>query len=455
MFSKYENFYHKVVFYYTLAFAVYTLFGRFTWLHALVEYTINSYMYILAGLFGFLLFAFDFIFYRNYRKMKYYPLYLAFILCAAISSALNYKYGIRSNLTTLIWLCVQMILFTSMGHGFTRETYRRWLTYFFVISGSIWGFASLVSLYQYLFVRGYRIFMNSRWIRQSLVENRLFGVFIDPNLGAFVSFVVIWGMIYLMICYPKKPVRIAGVINCVIQTLYIVLSGSRSTEVCMIVSLSYALIYWLKCREKKKPVTQTVLRILRYLAVPILCFGIIWEGFSLLRTGISEVAYLLLPEIHSGTDELVRTDIEEDSSNNRIEIWKGYLYLMKDKPVFGVSPRNAWQYADTEHPESYLAEHHYDVHNAYVAVLACMGVVGFAILILIIGCILRAVLPRALSVETMNITYFIALQLILNIAVFIFFYPGIFFTNGIDTLLFWPAIGYVLQDIRPKNSSDK
>ena len=51
----------------------------------------------------------------------------------------------------------------------------------------------------------------------------------------------------------------------------------------------------------------------------------------------------------------------------------------------------------------------------------------------------------AFSPEKMDLTRWMAVQLILNIAVFICFYPGIFFTNGIDTVLFWPAIGYVLQ----------
>ena len=49
----------------------------------------------------------------------------------------------------------------------------------------------------------------------------------------------------------------------------------------------------------------------------------------------------------------------------------------------------------------------------------------------------------------MDMQYFIALQIILNVAVFIFFYPGIYFTNGIDTVLFWPAIGYTMQNAKP------
>ena len=35
--------YHKTLFIYTLLFAVYTLFGRVTLLHGLVEHTINSF----------------------------------------------------------------------------------------------------------------------------------------------------------------------------------------------------------------------------------------------------------------------------------------------------------------------------------------------------------------------------------------------------------------------------
>ena len=105
----------------------------------------------------------------------------------------------------------------------------------------------------------------------------------------------------------------------------------------------------------------------------------------------------------------------------------------------------SWEYADREHPGSYIAEHHYDVHNAYIAVLAGMGIVGFLVLLVMLFCILKTILPRSVDAASMDTQYFFALQIILNIAVFIFFYPGIFFTNGIDTLLFWPAIGYALQ----------
>ena len=87
----------------------------------------------------------------------------------------------------------------------------------------------------------------------------------------------------------------------------------------------------------------------------------------------------------------------------------------------------------------------YDVHNAYVAVLEGMGIVGAAVLLLLMFLLLKNMLPMAFSPEKMDLTRWMAVQLILNIAVFICFYPGIFFTNGIDTVLFWPAIGYVLQ----------
>lgn len=447
--EKYETLYHNVVFYYTLVFAIYTLFGRFALLHALVEDTVNAFLYIFAGLFGLFLFAIDFFFYRGFRKMKFYPVYIIFIVCAAISSALNYRYGITSNLSTLVWLIIQMGLFTTMGQLFTKERYDRWLTLFFTFSGLIWGIASAISLYQYIFISGYRVFLNGRHIRQSLYDNRLFGVFIDPNLGAFVAFLVIWGMIYLIRRYSHKLLRIMAVLNCILQLFYIILSGSRSTEVCMIVSLSYALIYLLlKKYNNMEQKPSLWIRSASYIVVPVVCLILLFGFFSLFKSGVTQFAKYMSPEQHVIENELKRTDIEGNESNNRSDIWKGYLFLMKDKPLFGVSPRNAWNYADKVHPGSYIAEHHYDVHNAYIAVLACMGIVGFLVLLVMLFCFLKTMLPRSVDPGRMDLPYFIALQIILNVAVFIFFYPGIFFTNGIDTVLFWPAIGYTLQNTR-------
>lgn len=53
MLKEKENLYHKIVFVYTLTYAIYSLFGRFTWLHALVEHTVNGFLYSFFALFGF------------------------------------------------------------------------------------------------------------------------------------------------------------------------------------------------------------------------------------------------------------------------------------------------------------------------------------------------------------------------------------------------------------------
>ena len=106
--ERHQPLYHKIVFYFTLSFAIYTLFGRFTWLHGLVEHTINSFVYVFVACFGFFLFAIDLFFYKNYKKLPGYKLSAVFILCALISSALNMRYGVSSNISTLVWLTVQM-----------------------------------------------------------------------------------------------------------------------------------------------------------------------------------------------------------------------------------------------------------------------------------------------------------------------------------------------------------
>lgn len=446
--EKYYSLYSKVTFYFTLIFAIYTLFGRFTWLHQLVEHTINSFVYIFAGFFGLFLFLIDFFVYKNYKKMRFYIFYIIFIVCAALSTFYNYKYGIRSNLTTLIWLTVQMGLFTTLGQVITKEAYHKWLKLFSIISGGIWCFASLFSIVQYFIVDGYLIAMNGRMIRQSLYDNRLFGVFIDPNLGAFVGLLVIWGMIFLIRTYKKSMVSFLCSFNIVIQVIYIILSGSRSVQVCIVISFSYAIIYYLhkKYKETDVPVGK---KILSYILVPVTCAVIVLGGFTAVQYGVSYLGKLIAPEHHASENDLKRTDIAGNETNNRSSIWMGYLELWKDRPILGISPRNGWEYADQEHPDGYIASHHYDVHNAYIAVLVGMGILGFSALAIIMFLILRTILPRSFDIEKMSLEYFIALQLILNIAVFICFYPGIFFTNGIDTVLFWIAIGYVLKEAQP------
>lgn len=443
-----EKHFLPVAFYYTLIFALYTLIGRVTWFHGIVDGPFNAWAFRGFAGFGVLLLATDFFITKNYKKMAYYPVYLIFIAVAFISSMTNIKYGVGANLTTVTWLFVQMGLFTTLGQIMDKKMYDKWLTLFFIISSIMWAFSCIVSLYQFIYVKGYYIYMNDNFHRQSLIENRLFGIFIDPNLAAFVCLICIFGMMYFLKKYKNKWLRALFILQILIQTMYIILSGSRSVEVCIIVCFTYIGYYLLHKRFLQKERSLFVRGSL-YVLLPILLSAVLLLSFDLIKTGSTYVASQLAPEIHQDKEELVRKDITGNESNNRTDIWKGYLFLMKDKPVFGISPRNAWEYADKVHPDSYLAGHHYDVHNAYVAVLACMGIVGFLALLLEMFCFGKTLLPRLFDTKTMDEQYFMAILFILVIAVFIFFYPGIYFTNGIDTLLFWPAIGYTMKDAKP------
>ncbi len=447
--AKYEPYYEKFVFAFSLFFAFYTLIGRVTLWHELVEHTIDAPIHAMAGLIGFFLFGIDFLFFQRYRRMKAYPFYFLFIFLAGVSSLLNIRYGVTDNAKTICWLIFHMLVLTSFGFLISKKYYHLWLKLFFMISGAMWWVATVVSLYQFLFVPAYRIAMNDRMIRQSFCENRLFGVYIDPNLGAFVAYLVILGMCYLIQSYPKdKLVRGLCIFNIVLQIIYIILSGSRSTIVCMMVSLAYLIFTYVKRFNRiqyhwsrlKEGVVSGVLILLVCLLILV--------GFPLFQKGAAAVGMAISPELHTSTDELDREDIENDTSTKRIQIWSDYIMLWKTKPWFGLSPRNGWTYADVHAPDSYLSIHHYDVHNAYIAVFEGMGIIGFTAFLIMAFYLLEAILPKYLNEEKVTKESFIALQFILTIAVFIIFYPGIYFTHGIDTLLFWPAIGYMTKDAK-------
>ena len=93
----------------------------------------------------------------------------------------------------------------------------------------------LVSLGQFLMLQGYRVYdYKGLLIRQGFVESRLFGILASPNYLSIISLMVII-YLWMRLSLYNKIIKILAISSIVLNFAYIVLSGSRTTYICLVV----------------------------------------------------------------------------------------------------------------------------------------------------------------------------------------------------------------------------
>lgn len=149
----------------------------------------------------------------------------------------------------------------------------------------------------------------------------------------------------------------------------------------------------------------------------------------------------------SGVETLDRTDVPDDVSNGRFDIWADALDVFFAKPIFGASPRGISQVAKEVAPDGVVAKYGFATHNGYLEVLAGTGILGFGLmfvfLVMLAWNILRRTFAEVFSGETL--LYSSVLMLMVCECMFI---SDVFFVLSFGGVAFWMAAGRILQQNR-------
>ena len=314
--------------------------------------------------------------------------------------------------------------------------------------------AGIVSILQYMFQIGYYVELGELVKRQGFVDNRVFGVFNDPNYASVTSLYVIVMSLYLFRETDKKFLKSYYVVSLVVQYVYIILSGSRTAEVCVLLAIATGAILILKnymLQKKWKEIKKVAIITVGVVVLLVLFVGTYRVSKRVLtylpRIVMSEQG---IDDAKKKTDDkkrLERKDVESDNiSNNRATIWKGYMQSMEgSKNILGLSPRNSLSYISETYPKSYIAKTQYETHNAYLTVFVSDGVVGLLI-VAIFGCIVAFwVVKKILGKKKIENSFICALIIEEILLVYAFFFSDLFFVNNLTTILFWILMGIVVE----------
>ena len=368
-----EKNYFKINLAFILIVAVYCMCGL------IVPLQFISANKIVAGgmtLFGILLATYNLVIKKVYLKIKTIEYLLLFFAFNIITSMLVISYGYSTNIKNALIFYIYFLTVFPIFTGITREEGKKIYDYFFYTVTVLNTFGVLVSLIQFVLLKGYRVHdYKGLYIRQGFVESRLFGILASPNYLSLISLIVIIFLV-LKVCSFEKVYRYISIVAIVLNFIYIVLSGSRTAFICMMIA---AVIYSIVMFYQKGNV-KSLLKVALAIVVVLFSYKAVnftSEQYLKYNKERLEVQDKKL-ENKDNNLSLERTDTsEENISNNRFAIWKSTVSFVPKKPIFGYSGGNWYEIGKKTNPDEYIIKEHYLTHNGYLEILFYNGLAGF------------------------------------------------------------------------------
>lgn len=451
-----KNFLNKSFVCYIVLFYIYLTISRIIPISSLIAGKADTIISSIFAGAGVLIIILDVISERIVFKSKYILILSGFVAVQIISGVINFKFGVIDNIKTIIWTSIHILLIYSFFIRFGKKKGIQIFKNIFNIVNFIWIISSVFSLGQFFLQIGYHAKENANHlVRQGFIENRLFGVFLDPNFASIISLCMIFFCVFLYENNREKWKKVYSVFCIVVHYMYIVLSGSRTVLICLYVAS--IIFVGLKIRNFCLRKTCNIRKSVKFLFTGAVITSVIFIGmYTLCKQVLPKFTYEIEKQEHLEREEvfeeekelLHRKDVRKDNVlNNRSTIWKEYIKSVKGKDlIFGLSPRNALKYIQTKYPDSYLAESGYRVHSDYIGVFVYTGIVGSLIIFIYAALILRKIINHIKTKKKLSDIYIMSVTLSIALAIYVLAFLDILFVNTITSVVFWLVMSVVSDD---------
>lgn len=283
--------------------------------------------------------------------------------------------------------------------------------------------------------------------------NRFWGLY-NPNTGSTLSVVVIL-LTWMLMLMDKKHGKAFRIANIVVQMVYLLITQSRTAWYALLIfgGILFAAQMILKLREKKNftgfkaialVVAGTVVLAVGAETVRPFCVtGLAYVPDTIQYViGAIKEGEKIEPVISERDDEFGSEYV--DATNGRVLIWQAGIEAWKKEPIFGVTRENLYDKASP-----YLVEKRLEnlkgggLHNIYLTILVCAGVVGFAIMLaFFIKYCWLLFFKRKLKLTRENLWQWALLATAFLFFVTEFFEARILFKASVFSVLFWVLLGY-------------
>ena len=438
--------------------------------------------------------------YRTYKKMPCVLIMVLFCGSFALSAFMNRQYGIVDNGKWIVWTAVQFFaLYVCDVERDTKEYRKEFeiLTHIMIVYSV---FSAVYSLW--MLITRYSGMIESadgEFIICGFTWGRLWGNYTDPNYGAeFAVIIMILSFFFLM--QKKGVLKILYIVSLTVNYLYLIFSDSRTGEIALFFS-TVVCVFMLLYHIRKKG--RSAGKYGAALAGAVCIAAVLLGGEYLARSGYNTKLAPVFAETfsqdnkkqtegkkpgseknESGTvkkengakkkeattikqeastvkKEVGRKeDLEKDVTNGRFSLWKSAVEIWRTSPVYGTGYSTVIAYARDHTPETYLINNpqgeYISVHNAYLNTLVYQGVVGFLLLLLLMGRLIVYTAGPVWREKTEDIFYLTTiLACVGTVAIaMVFLLEGIY-TNSMGSFVLWTFSGYLVQYSYRKKEENK
>lgn len=460
-----------------------------------IEIYIGSSLLSYAAFAGCLFFsALNFLSCREYFKTPNSIIFAAFTGILCVSIIVNKDFAFASNIKALLWILVFFFYIYPLGRNmlFNNKKYVKVLFSTVVITFTA---LMLLSLTTYYFDVDYTFYKTTGTLTNQGFSNdyiRLWGVFQEANYGAIYTSAALIMAMYLFVKTKKLVLRVLLAIASVLFLLFIILSGSRTAQLITSIAVGWIAFYTVFTKYEAKAIKKALFSILSCL-LSVLLYLCLFAGIKfVLPYTKAAVANMVSPStyaaVHKAYDNFYRngkvnviegfyddattlpedttdpdntTDPEQngpgaeinklerpdianktDITNGRLRRWIDAFKIFKAAPILGTSPRGISEFAQAHAPDTTMAKYYFSISNIYLEILVETGIIGFAVLLIIIAKTLLLFFKKTYK-GPFSFGFLTHSTIVLILACSAFLQSDLFFTLSFGGTVFWLAMGYI------------
>lgn len=416
------------------------------------------------------------VYIKAYIKTPYLLLLILFCASFCVSIVMNWKYGTAvADMKWVVWTGFLFFLLYACDTTRDRTEYKKEFTVFANIIVVISVLNAAASLY--LMTNLYHNLWHTasgEAVIAGFQRGRLWGVYTDPNYGAVFSTIAVLLSAYF-VKTEKGMWKLLYLAAIVMDYLYILFSDSRTAEVCMCVGAGIFLLFlFLQKQDNWKGVLAGILVAVIFAGVFV---GVTSAAKAEYNTKIeaeikkadaekanqakkneqeqTQESNNKTQESNNKTQKTEQTvgrsqDLQSDISNGRFNLWASGLEVWKTKPITGTGYNSFLPYVREAIPDTYVVNNdqgeYVSLHNGYINILVYQGVLGAALFVAFMVCVMVKWCKGVKTFCKDNMDYIAVLTACASVIAvsMVFLLEGVY-TNSPGAFVLWTFLGYLMH----------
>lgn len=437
-FSRLRNFYVMLM--------AMCLMARNIGVYSLLPALIDSMIFNTLAILGIFILAIDIAKGNLIKNIKSNYLLSLFLVVMGVSTILSAKYGIFSNLKEIVWTSITFFIIYQCVQN--SDNPKNTEDIIIILQNLVILFFGMMSFLAMItaFLKFGQIFAlpNGKWIGIGCVENRLFGLYVNPNSASIMAIIAAMFSVFQILKPCNKALKKSiNIINIILQFLYLSFSKSRGSQM-VALAVCAVFVFALVYKIINKPFNIIVF--FKCFASSVLVCGILFLAMYFLI----DIFVMIFGEILGARNDVVNNN---DISNMRFELWLNGLEIFKNNWLFGVSPGNIAAYSKEVLPDLLLSKRNYQrLHSVWFGIPVYSGVLGaicfYTFLVKHFLNVLKYYLKT--KIQKADPLFNLSVLIVFGICVYGLVESEILFFNSLCSLIFWVYLGFIANFSKSK-----